>query len=77
MVFPCFSSLWAPKHSSLRVSKRCKDVRAMRLGRLPSALLKGRGTSTVTLRWSDGREAGTFLPKFLRENTQDARLEGL
>ena len=26
----------------------------------------------VTLRWSDGREAGTFLPKFLRENTIEA-----
>lgn len=52
-----------------------EDVHAMRLGRLPSALRKGRQTSTVTLRWSDGREAGTFLPKFLRENTQDARLQ--
>ena len=27
---------------------------------------------TVTLRWPDGREAGAFLPKFLRENTIEA-----
>ena len=33
----------------------------------------GRWSSTVTLRWADGREAGAFLPKYLRENTMDAR----
>jgi hypothetical protein len=32
----------------------------------------GRWSSTVTLRWADGREAGAFLPKYLRENTMDA-----
>lgn len=32
----------------------------------------GRWSSTVTLRWADGREAGAFLPKYLRENTMEA-----
>ncbi|CAK9071461.1 unnamed protein product [Durusdinium trenchii] len=40
----------------------------------PLSRLEHRASSTqpVTLRWSDGRSAGAFLPKFLRENTLEA-----
>ena len=45
-----------------------KMLRRFHLGRPRSP---SRWTSTVTLRWADGREAGAFLPKYLRENTMD------